>query len=186
MESKYSQSGVNLRAGYESVKRIKSHVERTQIKGAINSLGAFGGMFDISSLAIKEPVLVSSTDGVGTKLMLAFEMNKHDTIGIDAVAMCVNDVLVQGAMPIYFLDYIAIGKNYPEKIEEIVKGIADGCVMANCALIGGETAEMPGMYSDGHYDIAGFAVGACEKSSLITGENIKENDIIVDKMFLFH
>ncbi len=179
MESKYSESGVDLEAGYESVRRIKSHVERTHIKGAMNSLGAFGGMFDISSLGFKEPVLVSGTDGVGTKLMIAFEMDKHDTIGIDAVAMCVNDILVQGAMPLYFLDYIAIGKNYPAKIEAIVKGIADGCVMSECALIGGETAEMPGMYSDGHYDIAGFAVGACEKKKLITGENIKENDIIV-------
>ncbi|MEG1182716.1 MAG: phosphoribosylformylglycinamidine cyclo-ligase [Cetobacterium sp.] len=179
MSNKYMEAGVSLEAGYESVRRIKSHVERTKIKGAMNSLGAFGGMFDLSELNLKEPVLVSGTDGVGTKLMLAFEMDKHDTIGQDVVAMCVNDVLVQGAMPLYFLDYIAVGKNYPEQIESIVKGVADGCVKAECALIGGETAEMPGMYSEGHYDIAGFTVGAVEKSKLITGKNVKEGDILV-------
>lgn len=173
------EAGVSLEAGYESVRRIKSHVERTKVKGAMNSLGAFGGMFDLSELGMKEPVLVSGTDGVGTKLMLAFEMDKHDTIGQDVVAMCVNDVLVQGAMPLYFLDYIAVGKNYPEQIEVIVKGVADGCVKAECALIGGETAEMPGMYSEGHYDIAGFTVGAVEKKDLITGKDIKEGDILV-------
>ncbi len=173
------EAGVSLEAGYESVRRIKSHVERTKVKGAMNSLGAFGGMFDLSELGMKEPVLVSGTDGVGTKLMLAFEMDKHDTIGQDVVAMCVNDVLVQGAMPLYFLDYIAVGKNYPEQIEAIVKGVADGCVKAECTLIGGETAEMPGMYSEGHYDIAGFTVGAVEKKDLITGKDIKEGDILV-------
>ncbi|MGL5124632.1 MAG: phosphoribosylformylglycinamidine cyclo-ligase [Fusobacteriaceae bacterium] len=179
MSKKYMESGVDLEAGYESVKRIKSHVARTAVKGSIDSLGAFGGMFDLSVLGLKEPVLVSGTDGVGTKLMLAFQMDKHDTIGIDAVAMCVNDVLVQGAMPIYFLDYIAVGKNYPEQIEAIVKGVADGCVLSECALIGGETAEMPAMYSDGHYDIAGFTVGAVEKSKLITGKNVKVGDVII-------
>lgn len=173
------EAGVSLEAGYESVRRIKSHVERTKVKGAINSLGAFGGMFDLSELGMKEPVLVSGTDGVGTKLMLAFEMDKHDTIGQDVVAMCVNDVLVQGAMPLYFLDYIAVGKNYPEQIESIVKGVADGCVAAECALIGGETAEMPGMYSEGHYDIAGFTVGAVEKKELITGSEIGEGDVLI-------
>lgn len=173
------EAGVSLEAGYESVRRIKSHVERTMVKGAINSLGAFGGMFDLSVLNMKEPVLVSGTDGVGTKLMLAFQMDKHDTIGQDVVAMCVNDVLVQGAMPLYFLDYVAVGKNYPAQIEAIVKGVADGCVLAECALIGGETAEMPGMYQDGHYDIAGFTVGAVEKSKLITGSKVKEGDILV-------
>lgn len=173
------EAGVSLEAGYESVRRIKSHVERTKVKGAMNSLGAFGGMFDLSELGMKEPVLVSGTDGVGTKLMLAFEMDKHDTIGQDVVAMCVNDVLVQGAMPLYFLDYIAVGKNYPEQIEAIVKGVADGCVKAECTLIGGETAEMPGMYSEGHYDIAGFTVGAVEKKDLITGKDIKEGDVLV-------
>lgn len=179
MSDKYMEAGVSLEAGYESVRRIKNHVERTKIKGAINSLGAFGGMFDLSQIGLKEPVLVSGTDGVGTKLMLAFAMNKHDTIGEDVVAMCVNDVLVQGAMPLYFLDYIAVGKNIPSKIEDIVKGVAEGCVKAQCALIGGETAEMPGMYQEGHYDIAGFTVGAVEKSKLITGENVKEGDLIV-------
>ncbi|MBP6322996.1 MAG: phosphoribosylformylglycinamidine cyclo-ligase [Fusobacteriaceae bacterium] len=179
MSKKYMESGVNLEAGYESVERIKSHVKRTAIKGSIDSLGAFGGMFDLSVLNIKEPVLVSGTDGVGTKLMLAFEMDKHDTIGIDAVAMCVNDVLVQGAAPLYFLDYIALGKNIPSKVEAIVKGVADGCVLSQCALIGGETAEMPGMYSDNEYDIAGFTVGVVEKSKLITGKNIAQGDLII-------
>lgn len=173
------EAGVNLQAGYESVKKIKSHLKRTKVKGSIDSLGAFGGMFDLSKLKLKEPVLVSGTDGVGTKLILAFEMDKHDTIGQDVVAMCVNDVLVQGAMPLYFLDYIAVGKNYPSQIEQIVKGVADGCVKANCALIGGETAEMPGMYRDGHYDIAGFTVGAVEKKELITGKDIKSGDVLV-------
>lgn len=179
MSKKYMESGVDLEAGYESVHRIKSHVARTAIKGSIDSLGAFGGMFDLSILNLKEPVLVSGTDGVGTKLMLAFQMDKHDTIGIDAVAMCVNDVLVQGAFPLFFLDYIAVGKNHPAQIEAIVKGVADGCVEAECALIGGETAEMPGMYSDGHYDIAGFTVGAVEKSKLITGKNVVPGDVII-------
>lgn len=179
MSKKYMESGVSLEAGYESVRRIKSHVERTKVKGAIDSLGAFGGMFDLSALGLKEPVLVSGTDGVGTKLMVAFEMDRHDTIGQDAVAMCVNDVLVQGAMPIYFLDYIAVGKNDPAQIEAIVKGVADGCVAAECALIGGETAEMPGMYEKNHYDIAGFTVGAVEKSKLITGKDVKVGDVII-------
>lgn len=179
MSNKYKEAGVDLESGYESVRRIKSHAERTKVKGMMNSLGAFGGMFDLSTLDIKEPVLVSGTDGVGTKLMIAFEMDKHDTIGIDAVAMCVNDIIVQGAKPLYFLDYIAVGKNYPKQIEDIVKGVADGCVCANCSLIGGETAEMPGMYQSGHYDIAGFAVGVVEKSKLITGEKVKEGDILI-------
>lgn len=179
MSKKYMESGVNLEAGYESVRRIKNHVARTAVRGSIDSLGAFGGMFDLSALNLKEPVLVSGTDGVGTKLMLAFEMDKHDTIGIDAVAMCVNDVLVQGAMPLFFLDYIAVGKNDPAQIEAIVKGVADGCVMSECALIGGETAEMPGMYSVNHYDIGGFTVGAVEKSRLLTGKNVSSGDIII-------
>jgi len=136
-------------------------------------------MFDLSVLGYKEPVLVSGTDGVGTKLMLAFEMDKHDTIGIDAVAMCVNDVLVQGAMPIFFLDYIAVGKNFPERIEQIVKGVADGCVLSECALIGGETAEMPDMYSIDHYDIAGFCVGAVEKSKLLDGQSIEVGHTLI-------
>ncbi|WP_427042330.1 phosphoribosylformylglycinamidine cyclo-ligase [Fusobacterium sp. SB021] len=179
MSKKYMESGVNLEAGYESVRRIKSHVERTKVKGMIDSLGAFGGMFDLSSLGYKEPVLISGTDGVGTKLMLAFEMDKHDTIGQDVVAMCVNDVLVQGAMPIFFLDYVAVGKNFPEQIEQIVKGVADGCVLSECGLIGGETAEMPDMYEVGDYDLAGFCVGVVEKSKLITGANVKKGNKII-------
>lgn len=179
MSKHYEEAGVNLEAGYESVRRIKSHVARTKVKGAIDSIGAFGGMFDLSMLNMKEPVLVSGTDGVGTKLMVAFELDKHDTIGIDAVAMCVNDVLVQGAAPIFFLDYLAVGKNYPEKIEQLVKGVADGCVLSECALIGGETAEMPDMYSEDHYDIAGFCVGAVDKCNLIDGSKVKAGDVLV-------
>lgn len=179
MSDKYREAGVDLEAGYESVKLIKSHVARTKVKGAVDSIGAFGGMFDLSMLNMKEPVLVSGTDGVGTKLMLAFECDKHDTIGIDAVAMCVNDVLVQGAMPLFFLDYLAVGKNYPEKIEQLVKGVADGCVQSECALIGGETAEMPDMYSEDHYDIAGFCVGAVEKSKLLDGQGISKGQVLI-------
>lgn len=179
MSDKYREAGVDLEAGYQSVELIKSHVARTKIKGAVDSIGAFGGMFDLSVLGLKEPVLVSGTDGVGTKLMVAFDLDKHDTIGIDAVAMCVNDVLVQGAMPIYFLDYLAVGKNYPEKIEQLVKGVADGCVQSECALIGGETAEMPDMYSEKHYDIAGFCVGAVEKSKLLDGQSIAAGQTLI-------
>lgn len=179
MSNKYREAGVNLEAGYESVELIKSHVARTAIKGAKDSIGSFGGMFDLSLLQMKEPVLVSGTDGVGTKLMLAFACDKHDTIGIDAVAMCVNDVLVQGAMPIFFLDYLAVGKNYPAKIEQLVKGVADGCVLSECALIGGETAEMPDMYREDHYDIAGFCVGAVEKSKLLDGSTIAEGQVLI-------
>ncbi|WP_210367248.1 phosphoribosylformylglycinamidine cyclo-ligase [Bacillus sp. REN3] len=179
MADAYKQAGVDIEAGYEAVERIKKHVNRTVRPGVMGALGGFGGMFDISSLNLKEPVLISGTDGVGTKLMLAFMMDRHDTIGIDAVAMCVNDIVVQGAEPLYFLDYIACGKAEPEKIEAIVKGIADGCEQAGCALVGGETAEMPGMYSAEEYDLAGFAVGACEKSAVITGEQIKEGDVLI-------
>ena len=179
MSNKYREAGVDLEAGYESVRLIKSHVARTKVLGAVDSIGAFGGMFDLSLLNMKEPVLVSGTDGVGTKLMVAFECDKHDTIGIDAVAMCVNDVLVQGAVPIFFLDYLAVGKNYPEKIEQLVKGVADGCVQSECALIGGETAEMPDMYSVDHYDIAGFCVGAVEKSKLLDGQKIEVGHTLI-------
>ncbi|MEK5101016.1 phosphoribosylformylglycinamidine cyclo-ligase [Cytobacillus sp. FSL M8-0252] len=179
MANAYKQAGVDIEAGYEAVNRMKKHVEKTMRPGVIGGLGGFGGMFDLSSLGLKEPVLVSGTDGVGTKLMLAFMMNQHDTIGIDAVAMCVNDIVVQGAEPLYFLDYIACGKAEPEKIEAIVKGIADGCEQAGCALVGGETAEMPGMYSEEEYDLAGFSVGACEKSDLIDGSNIQEGDVLI-------
>ena len=179
MSNKYREAGVDLEAGYESVRLIKSHVARTKVLGAVDSIGAFGGMFDLSLLQMKEPVLVSGTDGVGTKLMIAFDCDKHDTIGIDAVAMCVNDVLVQGAMPIFFLDYLAVGKNTPKKIEQLVKGVADGCVQSECALIGGETAEMPDMYDVNHYDIAGFCVGAVEKSKLLDGQGIEAGQVLI-------
>ena len=179
MSNKYREAGVDLEAGYDSVRLIKSHVARTKIKGAVDSIGAFGGMFDLSLLNMKEPVLVSGTDGVGTKLMVAFEEDKHDTIGIDAVAMCVNDVLVQGAMPIFFLDYLAVGKNTPTKIEQLVKGVADGCVLSECALIGGETAEMPDMYDKNHYDIAGFCVGVVDKSKLLDGSKIEAGHTLI-------
>ncbi|MEH7176748.1 phosphoribosylformylglycinamidine cyclo-ligase [Neobacillus vireti] len=179
MANAYKQAGVNIEAGYEAVERMKKHVQRTARAGVLGGLGGFGGMFDLSSLNLKEPVLVSGTDGVGTKLMIAFWMDKHDTIGIDAVAMCVNDIVVQGAEPLFFLDYIACGKADPEKIEAIVKGISDGCEQAGCALIGGETAEMPGLYSESEYDLAGFTVGAVEKSKMITGQNIKPGDVLI-------
>ena len=169
MAQSYEKAGVNLEAGYEVVRRIKKHVASTSRLGVMGNIGAFGGMFDLSALNVKEPVLVSGTDGVGTKLKLAFEMDKHDTIGVDAVAMCVNDVLAQGAEPLVFLDYVAVGHNEPKKIEAIVSGVAEGCRQAGCALVGGETAEMPGMYAQGEYDIAGFTVGVVEKSKLIDG-----------------
>lgn len=178
MSDQYKEAGVSLEAGYDSVRRIKSHVARTKTPGAIDSIGAFGGMFDLEKAGFTNPVLVSGTDGVGTKLMLAFEMDKHDTIGIDAVAMCVNDVLVQGAAPLFFLDYIAVGKNHPEVIEEIVKGVADGCVQSDAALIGGETAEMPDMYDPSHYDLAGFCVGAVDKDSLIVPKT-EAGDVLI-------
>ena len=179
MSDQYRQAGVDLEAGYESVRRIQSHVARTKVKGAMDSIGAFGGMFDLSTLGMKEPVLVSGTDGVGTKLMIAFAMDRHDSVGIDAVAMCVNDVLVQGAQPLFFLDYLAVGKNEPAKIEQLVKGVADGCVQAECALIGGETAEMPDMYDPKHYDIAGFCVGAVEKQKLLDGQGITSGQVLI-------
>lgn len=179
MSDQYRQAGVDLEAGYESVRRIQSHVACTKVKGAMDSIGAFGGMFDLSTLGMKEPVLVSGTDGVGTKLMIAFAMDRHDSVGIDAVAMCVNDVLVQGAQPLFFLDYLAVGKNEPAKIEQLVKGVADGCVQAECALIGGETAEMPDMYDPKHYDIAGFCVGAVEKQKLLDGQGIASGQVLI-------
>lgn len=179
MSNMYKNAGVDIEAGYEAVKRMKKHVQRTIRPEVIGGLGGFGGMFDLSKTDIKEPVLISGTDGVGTKLMLAFMMDQHDTIGIDCVAMCVNDVVVQGAEPLYFLDYIACGKAHPERIEMIVKGISDGCEQAGCALIGGETAEMPGMYDVDEYDLAGFTVGVAEKSKLITGNKIQSGDVLV-------
>ena len=179
MAKSYESAGVSLEAGYEGVRRIKKHVAATNRKGSMGNIGSFGGMFDLASLGYKEPILVSGTDGVGTKLKLAFEMDKHDTIGNDAVAMCVNDVLAQGAEPLIFLDYVALGENIPEKLEMIVKGVSDGCIQAGCALVGGETAEMPGMYQDGEYDIAGFTVGAVEKADLIDGSKVAVGDVLV-------
>ena len=179
MAESYEKAGVNLEAGYEVVKRIKKHVASTARTGVMGNIGAFGGMFDLAALNIEEPVLVSGTDGVGTKLKLAFETDKHDTIGIDAVAMCVNDVLAQGAEPLFFLDYVAVGHNEPAKIEAIVAGVAEGCRQAGCALIGGETAEMPGMYGGGEYDIAGFTCGVVERKKLIDGTKVKVGDVLV-------
>ncbi|EAG2430217.1 phosphoribosylformylglycinamidine cyclo-ligase [Listeria monocytogenes] len=178
-ENAYSKAGVDVEAGYQVVERIKKHVARTERLGAMGALGSFGGMFDLSSLHLKEPVLVSGTDGVGTKLLLAIEADKHDTIGIDCVAMCVNDILAQGAEPLFFLDYIATGKTDPVKMEQIVKGVADGCEQAGAALIGGETAEMPDMYGAEDYDLAGFTVGAVEKQKLITEGAVKEGDTLI-------
>ncbi|BCA85991.1 phosphoribosylformylglycinamidine cyclo-ligase [Enterococcus saigonensis] len=179
MANAYAKAGVDVNAGYEVVERIKKHVKKTERLGVMGALGGFGGCFDLSGLNIKEPVLISGTDGVGTKLMVAFKENKHDTIGIDCVAMCVNDIVAQGAEPLYFLDYLATGKNDPERLEQVVAGVAAGCLQAGAALIGGETAEMPGMYAADEYDLAGFAVGVAEKSQLITGENIKVGDILI-------
>ena len=179
MSESYSKSGVNLEAGYEVVRRIKKHISTTDRLGVMGNIGSFGGMFDLSLLKYKEPVLVSGTDGVGTKLVIAQTLDKHDTIGQDVVAMCVNDCLAQGAEPLFFLDYVAVGKNHPAQIEQIVKGVADGCILAGCALIGGETAEMPGMYAEDEYDIAGFSVGVVEKSKLIDGSKVEVGDTIV-------
>ncbi|WP_313093879.1 phosphoribosylformylglycinamidine cyclo-ligase [Streptococcus parasuis] len=175
----YAQSGVDVEAGYEVVERIKKYVARTERLGVMGALGGFGGMFDLTKLDVKEPVLVSGTDGVGTKLMLAIQYDKHDTIGQDCVAMCVNDIVAAGAEPLYFLDYIATGKNEPAKLEQVVAGVAEGCVQAGCGLIGGETAEMPGMYREDDYDLAGFAVGIAEKSQIIDGSKVKEGDILL-------
>lgn len=175
----YAAAGVDVTAGYESVELIKSHVKRTNIPGVIGGIGGFGGMFEIGASDYKNPVLVSGTDGVGTKLKLAFLMDKHDSIGIDCVAMCVNDVACSGAKPLFFLDYIACGKNYPEKIEQIVKGVAEGCVQSGCALVGGETAEHPGLMPDEEYDLAGFTVGIGEKDKLVSGENLKAGNALI-------
>ena len=179
MENAYKQAGVDVEAGYEVVERIKKHAKRTERMGVMGALGGFGGCFDLSGFDIKEPVLVSGTDGVGTKLMLAIQYDKHDTIGQDCVAMCVNDIIAAGAEPLYFLDYIATGKNEPAKLEQVVAGVAEGCVQAGCGLIGGETAEMPGMYREDDYDLAGFAVGIAEKSQIIDGSKVKEGDILL-------
>ena len=175
----YTEAGVDIQAGNDLVARIKHLVQRTHTKGVISDIGGFGGLFRPEIGNMSDPVLVSSTDGVGTKLKLAFALDKHDTIGIDAVAMCVNDVLAQGAEPLFFLDYVAVGHNEPVKIEGIVCGVAEGCRQAGCALVGGETAEMPGMYEGGEYDIAGFTVGVVERSRLIDGSKVKTGDVLV-------
>lgn len=176
----YAKAGVDVEAGYQVVDRIKKHAEKTKRLGVLGGLGGFGAAFDLSSLDVKEPVLISGTDGVGTKLMLAIEADKHDTIGIDCVAMCVNDIIAAGAEPLYFLDYIATGKNQPEKLEQVVAGVAQGCLLSGAALIGGETAEMPDMYGKDDYDLAGFAVGIAEKSALIEGsKNVEAGDILL-------
>lgn len=179
MGNTYSRAGVDVEAGYEVVERIKKHVKRTERLGVMGAIGGFGGCFDLSQFDLKEPVLVSGTDGVGTKLMVAIQADKHDTIGIDCVAMCVNDIVAQGAEPLYFLDYIATGKNVPARLEQVVAGVAEGCVQAGAALIGGETAEMPGMYGEDDYDLAGFTVGIAEKRQMITGEKIQAGDVLV-------
>ncbi|UNK19311.1 phosphoribosylformylglycinamidine cyclo-ligase [Paenibacillus sp. N3/727] len=179
MSDTYKNAGVDIAAGNEAVERMKKHVKTTFRPEVMTDLGGFGALFQLNKDQYEEPVLVSGTDGVGTKLKLAFAMDRHDTIGIDAVAMCVNDVVVQGAEPLFFLDYLACDKVIPAKIESIVKGIADGCNQAGCALIGGETAEMPGMYAEGEYDIAGFTVGIVDKSKMINGSSITSGDVVL-------
>ena len=175
----YAKAGVDITAGYKAVELMKQHVKRTIIPGADTDIGGFGGLFEVDMTNIAKPVLVSGTDGVGTKLKIAFLMDKHDTVGIDCVAMCVNDIICAGAKPLFFLDYIACGKNYPERIADIVKGVADGCVMAGCALIGGETAEMPGFYPEDEYDLAGFSCGIVDKEKVIDKNSMKEGDVII-------
>jgi hypothetical protein len=175
----YKNSGVDIHAGYKAVELMKSHIARTVTKGVCSDVGGFGGLFELELTGIKKPVLVSGTDGVGTKLKLAFSLDKHDTIGIDCVAMCVNDIICSGAKPLFFLDYIACGKNVPEKIEQIVKGVCDGCVQAGAALIGGETAEMPGFYPIDEYDLAGYCTGVVDKDAIIDNSKIECGDIII-------
>lgn len=179
MKNAYGKAGVDVEAGYEVVSRIRPHVERTVRPGVMGGFGGFGGAFDLSALDYKQPVLVSGTDGVGTKLLVAIAAGHFDTIGVDCVAMCVNDVVAQGAQPLYFLDYIATGKTVPGVVAQVVAGIAEGCVQAGAALVGGETAEMPGLYGPGEFDVAGFAVGAVEKDHLITGAGIESGDVLL-------
>ena len=175
----YKASGVDITAGYEAVRLMKEHVSRTVVPGMLSDIGGFGGLFSPNISGMSEPVLVSGTDGVGTKLKIAFLMDKHDTVGIDCVAMCVNDIVCSGAAPLFFLDYIAVGKNIPQKVASIVKGVADGCVMSGCCLIGGETAEMPGFYDENEYDLAGFSVGLVDRKRIIDRKSIKAGDVII-------
>ena len=175
----YAAAGVDITAGYRSVELLKRHVARTVIPGVYSDVGGFGGMFELDLAGTEHPVLVSGTDGVGTKLRLAFLMDKHDTVGIDCVAMCVNDVICSGAKPLFFLDYIACGKNVPERIADIVKGVADGCVQAGAALIGGETAEMPGFYPEDEYDLAGYCTGVVDKEKIIDNKTMRAGDVVI-------
>lgn len=175
----YREAGVDVTAVYKAVELMKKHVARTQTPGVVSGIGGFGGLFQPDLTGMKEPVLVSGTDGVGTKLKLAFMMDKHDTVGIDCVAMCANDVACAGAKPLFFLDYVAVGKNVPERVAQIVAGVAEGCVQAGCALIGGETAEMPGFYPKEEYDLAGFCVGMADKAKLIDGAQMKAGDALI-------
>ncbi|MBR6729054.1 MAG: phosphoribosylformylglycinamidine cyclo-ligase [Clostridia bacterium] len=178
MSTAYKAAGVDVEAGYEAVKLMKEHVNKTFTPGVLSGLGGFGGLFELGG-GMKNPVLVSGTDGVGTKLRLAFLMDKHDTIGQDCVAMCANDIACSGAKPLFFLDYLAVGKNVPTRIAEIVKGVADGCLLAGAALIGGETAEMPGFYEPQEYDLAGFCVGVVDKEKIVDGTKAKAGDVLV-------
>ena len=175
----YKAAGVDITAGYKAVELMKAHIARTMTSGVMGDIGGFGGLFELDMTGITKPVLVSGTDGVGTKLKLAFLMDKHDTVGIDCVAMCVNDIICVGAKPLFFLDYIAVGKNFPEKIASIVSGVAEGCVQSGASLIGGETAEMPGFYPEDEYDLAGFAVGVVDKDKILNNKTIKEGDVIL-------
>ena len=175
----YKEAGVDITAGYKAVELMKKHIAKTITEGANSDIGGFGGLFELPVEGMKKPVLVSGTDGVGTKLKMAFLMDKHDTVGVDCVAMCVNDIICCGAKPLFFLDYIACGKNYPEKIEQIVKGVCDGCVQSGAALIGGETAEMPGFYPVDEYDLAGFSVGIVDKDKVIDNKKMQAGDVII-------
>ena len=183
MEKSFSESykaaGVDVTAGYKAVELMKEHVARTAVKGVMSSIGGFGGLFSLDLEGIQKPVLVSGTDGVGTKLRIAFLTGKHDTVGIDCVAMCVNDIICCGAKPLIFLDYLAVGKNSPERVANIVKGVADGCVQGGCALVGGETAEMPGFYPEDEYDLAGFSVGVVDRDKIIDPANVRPGDVII-------
>ena len=176
----YKKAGVDIEAGYKSVELMKEHVKKTMREEVLGGIGGFSGAFSMDKFkGMEHPTLVSGTDGVGTKLKLAFIMDKHDTVGIDCVAMCVNDIACAGGEPLFFLDYIACGKNYPEKIAQIVEGVAEGCVQSGCALIGGETAEMPGFYPEDEYDLAGFSVGVVDKEKILNNKTIKEGDVII-------